>query len=224
MIHALPGMGSDRRMYPGKWKSLPEFAPHDWMPHRGEHSLAEVAHSMCDSCSIRDGDVLVGTSLGGMVACEITKIRKIPVLYLVASAVTKDELNPLLGALRPLIRVTPIEWIKFSAGTIPLERAQMFLSVEASFIRSMCAAVFEWEGLGVTTTRVFRIHGKGDHMIPPPKKVDLLLDGGHLLTMTHADECAEFVRANPQSGADWRQPSSADANPGSTAAASRRSP
>jgi hypothetical protein len=179
---------------------------------------------MCDSCSIRDGDVLVGTSLGGMVACEITKVRKIPVLYLVASAVTKHEVNSLIASMRPLIRVTPIEWIKFSAGTVPLERAQMFLSVEASFIRSMCAAVFEWEGLGVTTTRVFRIHGKRDYMIPPPKKVDLLLDGGHLLTMTHADECAGFIRANLRSGADWRQPSSADANLSSEAAASNRSP
>ena len=70
-------MGSDRRMYPGKWKTLPDLEAHDWMQHRGE-SLAEVARSMCDSCAIRDGDVLVGTSLGGMVACEITKIREIP--------------------------------------------------------------------------------------------------------------------------------------------------
>src|SRR5215471_13414304 len=99
MIHALPGMGSDRRMYPGEWKTLPGFLAHDWMPHKGEESLAEVAQSMCDSCSIRDGDVLVGTSLGGMVACEITKIRKIPELYLIASAVTKDEVNSLLAAL-----------------------------------------------------------------------------------------------------------------------------
>ncbi len=196
MIHALPGMGSDRRMYPGRWKSLPDFEAHDWMPHRGEKSLPEVARSMCDSCCICDGDVLVGTSLGGMVACEITKIRRIPVLFLVASAVTKEEVSSLLAALRPLIRITPIDWIKFSAGSLTPERAEMFLGIEASFIRSMCAAVFEWEGLGTTRTRVFRIHGKRDHVIPPPKQVDLLLDGGHLLTMTHADECAEFVRAN----------------------------
>jgi len=196
MIHALPGMGSDRRMYSGRWNSLPEFQAHDWMPHRGEKSLAQVARSMCDSCAIRDGDVLVGTSLGGMVACEITKIREIPMLYLVASALTKNEVNSLLAALQPLIRITPIEWIRFSAGSIPSERAQMFLSVEASFIRSMCDAVFEWEGLGTTKTRVFRIHGKRDHLIPSPEKVDLLLDGGHLLTMTHADECVEFIGAN----------------------------
>lgn len=195
MIHALPGMGSDRRMYPGKWKTLPKFQAHDWMPHKGETSLAEVARSMCNACSIRDGDVLVGTSLGGMVACEITKIREIPLLYLVASAVSKEEVNSLLAALRPLARVTPFEWIKFSAGSVPLERAQMFLNVEASFIRTMCDAVFTWDGLGLTRTRVFRIHGKHDHVIPPPEEVDLMLDGGHLLTMTHADECAEFVMA-----------------------------
>ena len=30
MIHALPGMGADHRMYPEPWSSLPEFAAHDW--------------------------------------------------------------------------------------------------------------------------------------------------------------------------------------------------
>jgi pimeloyl-ACP methyl ester carboxylesterase len=210
-------------MYPGRWQSLPEFQAHDWMRHTGEKTVAEVARSMCYSCSIHDGDVLVGTSLGGMVACEITKIREIPMLFLVASAVTKEEVSSLLAALKPLIRITPIEAIQFSAGSIPLERSEMFLGVEASFIRSMCAAVFEWEGLGVTRTRVFRIHGKHDHVIPAPKNVDLLLDGGHLLTMTQADECAEFIRSNLQSGADWRQPSNADSNPRPKPAASSRS-
>lgn len=191
-------MGSDQRLYPGEWKRLPKFTAHDWMPYRGEQTLTEVARSMCDSCSIRDGDVLVGTSLGGMVACEITKIRKIPELYLVASAVTKNEVNSLIAALRPFLRVAPVELLKLSAASVPLERAQMFLNVEASFIRSMCGAIFEWDGLGVTSTRVSRIHGKRDYMITPPKHVDLLLEGGHLLTMTHANECVEFIMAHLQ--------------------------
>ena len=42
---------------------------------------------MCESCQIKDGDYLIGASLGGMVACEITKFRKIPRLYLIGSAV-----------------------------------------------------------------------------------------------------------------------------------------
>lgn len=56
MIHALPGMGADHRMYPAPWTSIPGFVAHDWVRYAGEQSLSEVAHSMCDSYHINDGE------------------------------------------------------------------------------------------------------------------------------------------------------------------------
>ncbi|MEZ5405964.1 MAG: hypothetical protein R3F23_07280 [Verrucomicrobiia bacterium] len=199
MIHALPGMGADRRMFPTPWSSLPDFVAHDWMLHSTEKKLAEVAQSMCEAQDIHDGDTLVGCSLGGMVACEMTKICKIPVLYLVGSATCKEEISNLLTILHPLAQVAPIDWIRFSAGKIPNELAQMFSGIETSFVRTMCSAVFEWEGLGVTGTKIYRIHGKHDLVIPPPNKVDLLLSGGHLISMSHAHQCVEFIKTHSTS-------------------------
>jgi len=199
MIHALSGMGADKRMFPTPWPELPEFVAHDWIRHTGEKTLAEVARSMCAACDIRDGDTLIGASLGGMVACEITKIRKIPTLYLTGSATQKEEVNAILSALHPLAQVAPIDWLRHLSGKIPLEAAQMFSGVEASFIRAMCEAIFHWDGLGATQTKVLRIHGRHDHVIPPPPppaRVDLLLNGGHLISLTHARECVEFIKAN----------------------------
>jgi len=158
--------------------------------------LSEIARSMCDSCQIKDGDDLVGASLGGMVACEITKIRKIRRLFLVGSAVRKEEINTLLMALHPLAQITPIDWLRISAGKIPSELAQMFTNSEPAFIRAMCFAIFKWEGLGQSETKVFRLHGRHDLVILPPKTVDLLIDGGHLISMSHAKECTEFVTAD----------------------------
>jgi hypothetical protein len=192
-LHALPGMGADRRMYPEPWPGVPRFKAHDWVRHAGEKSLPEAAASMAEACGIQDGDVLVGASLGGMVACEITKIRKIPVMYLIGSAVRKEEISGLLAALHPVAQIAPIDWLRFSAGKVPLELAQMFSGIEASFIRAMCAAIFQWEGLGETDTQVIRLHGSHDLVIPPPAKADFLVKGGHLISITHARECAEFL-------------------------------
>src|ERR1043165_7604388 len=100
-------MGADRRMYPAPWGAIPGFRAHDWVRYSGERSLAEVARSMCDACGICDGDALVGSSLGGMVACEITKLRRISKLFLIGSAVKKEEISLLLAALRPLAAVAP---------------------------------------------------------------------------------------------------------------------
>lgn len=202
MIHALPGMGADHRMYPAPWTSIPDLVTHDWVRYSGEQSLSEVACSMCESCQIKDGDDLIGASLGGMVACEITKIRKIPRLYLIGSAIQKDEISPLLTLLHPLAQIAPIDWLRVSAGKIPTELAQMFFNAEPPFIRVMCAAIFKWDGLGPSTTRVLRLHGKHDLVIPPPQIVDLLIDGGHLISMTKAAECIEFIMAYQKNAPD----------------------
>lgn len=182
-------------MYPAPWATLPQFVAHDWIRHSGETRLSQVAESMCDAAGIRDGDILVGSSLGGMVACEIAKIRRIPALFLLGSATRKEEISALLAALHPFARVAPIDWLRISAGKVPNEFAQMFAEADSSFMRAMCAAIFEWEGLGASPTKVYRLHGKYDLVIPPPPNPDLLLDGGHVIAVSHAYDCSEFVRA-----------------------------
>lgn len=196
MIHALPAMGADRRIFPDPWGTLPDFVAHDWPRHRGERTLAEVARAVAETYAIKDGDVLVGTSLGGMVACEIAKVRKLQALFLVGSATSRNEVSRPLAFLHPLAGITPFTWLRLAAGRVPGELPRMFSEAEASFLRSMCSAIFQWEGLATGAVRCFRVHGRRDLIIPPPPEVDLLLNGGHLIAMTHALECVEFVAAN----------------------------
>ena len=194
MIHALPGLGADHRMYPPVWQKLPGFKAYDWPRYGGETTIADVAAALAEHCRIRDGDGAVGSSLGGMVACEISKIRRLDSLFLLGSATRPEEVGRLLGALHPLVHVAQIDWLRLSAASIPHEFARMFSGIEATFVRAMCDAIFKWRGLGETATPVFRVHGKHDHVIPPPARVDLLLDGGHLISMSHADECVAFIK------------------------------
>lgn len=195
MIHALPGMGANRRMYPAPWLRLPNFVAHDWTHYCGEKSLADIAQSTCQARNIRDGDSLIGSSLGGMVACEIAEIREIKILYLIGSAAKKEEINPLLSMLHPLVHIAPLDWLRFSAGKIPNDLTQMFSEADAAFLKAMCSAIFEWQGLADSAAQVYRIHGKNDLVIPPPTNADLMLDGGHLISMTHPAQCVEFIKA-----------------------------
>lgn len=197
MIHALPGMGGDHRMFPDPWTNLPGFCTHDWPRHQGERTLSEVAARICEEHGVVDGDILIGASLGGMIACEITKLRKIDTLYLVGSATSRHEISRLLAVLSPLVDLAPLEWLRFSAGKVPADLAQMFATAEVSFVRQMCRAIFEWEGLGAAFTHCVRIHGGRDLIIPHPPHAHLLLeDAGHLISMTHAGRCVEFIEAS----------------------------
>lgn len=195
MIHALPGMGADARMYPAPWESLPEFTVHDWPAHKGETTLAAVAARVCEEFCIRDGDTLIGSSLAGMVACEVSRLRSLRRLLLIGSATDPREINVLLRLLRPLAGMTPVGSLRVSASAIPSELAQMFHQADADFLRAMCKALLAWSGVDPLSCPLVRIHGRHDLVIPPPVKVDLLLDGGHLIAMTHARECVDFIRA-----------------------------
>jgi hypothetical protein len=81
MIHALPGLGADKRMFPAPWGTLEGLVAHDWPRYQGERTLPEVARAVVETYAVNDGDTVIGASLGGMVACEIAKIRKLRAGY-----------------------------------------------------------------------------------------------------------------------------------------------
>jgi len=196
MIHVLPGMGADHRMYSAPaWRSLADTQFVDWPDHHGETSIAAIASRVIAEAKISDGDIVVGSSLGGIVGCEIARVVSLKTLVLIGSAKSKTEISGLLALLHPLARLAPIEFIQISAGRFPSELTQMFNQSQASFIRAMCAAIFDWSGLDESRIKPLRIHGRHDHVIPLPAQVDLALDGGHLIAMTHADECVQFIKS-----------------------------
>lgn len=182
-------------MYPEPWDALPDFAAHDWPRHGGEQTLGELADRVCQAFGIRDGDTVVGASLGGMVGCEIAQRRRLDALYLVGSATHRHEVSRLLEILHPLADLPIVEWFQSSAVRIPSDLTRMFASSDPAFIRQMAKAIFAWEGSPPVAARRFRIHGRRDRVIPAPAHVDLLLEGGHLISMTHAVPCVEFIRA-----------------------------
>ncbi len=194
MIHVLPGMGADHRMYPAPWQTLPGSRFHDWPDHAGEASITAVARRVIAEAGIADGDTLVGSSLGGIVACEIAGLRRLDRLFLLGSGKNRGEISGLLAALHPLASLAPIDFLRRAAGKIPHDLAAMFHDSDPAFIRAMCQAVFDWPGLDETRITPLRIHGRHDHVFPLPPGIDLVLEGGHVIATTHAVECVAFVQ------------------------------
>ena len=114
---------------------------------------------------------------------------------LIGSAKNKNEVSGLLALLYPLAPLAPVEFIQLVVGKFPSELTQIFNQTEASFIRAMCAAIFDWPGLNENRIKPLRIHGTHDRVIPMPADVDLALNGGHLIAMTHPEECVRFIKA-----------------------------
>jgi pimeloyl-ACP methyl ester carboxylesterase len=193
VIYLFPGMGADRRMYPEPWDRLTPRNYIEWPSYVGETSIKGLAKRIIADQDFKADDLLVGSSLGGIVACEIANITPVRGLVLVGSAKSKGEISRLVSLIHPLIDLTPLRFAQRLAASVPGDLAQMFTQADATFIRATCKAIFDWEGLHDGCAKVLRIHGEWDHVIPLPEGVDYVLHGGHLIAMTHAQECVDII-------------------------------
>ncbi len=194
MIYAIPGMGADSTMYLGPWRKIPDCKFVHWPEYRGETTLDEVAVRLIDEHHITEGDTVIGCSLGGMVGCVISKLVRLRSLVLIGSAINKNEVSRVLAGLHPLTPVAPLELVQYAAGKSSWDLAQMFSRADPKFIRAMCRAIFTWNGLQSGLTPL-RIHGRKDRIIPLPPQVDCILDGGHLISITHPTDCIAFLQS-----------------------------
>jgi len=188
-------MGADSSMFRGEWRTLKDCAFVDWPAYRGERTLRAVAERLIGEAGIVDRDVVVGHSLGGMVACEIAALRNLRKLILVSSAKDKREVSRLLALLHPLAAITPFRLAQRVADALPGDLYKMFARSDARFIRAACRAIFEWNGLQEGCVPVHRIHGRRDPVIPLPARVDCVVEGRHVIPITHPHDCVNSIRS-----------------------------
>lgn len=126
MQFVLPGMGATSGMFSGPWREIDNTAFLDWPTDSEAQSIEALASEVIRRFGIQAEDTVVGTSLGGIVACEISNQLKLNHLILIGGATNKDEINSLLRIFSPLVDLTPLSFIQQSAGTFPSDLTHMF--------------------------------------------------------------------------------------------------
>lgn len=194
----LPGMGADSRMYSHPaYKRLKNINFVNWPVYNNETTILEIATNVIRNSDIPSKSIVGGSSLGGIVAAEIAKQINVKSLVLIGSSRTPDSVNGILKKLSNFSNFAPVELIQFLAGknTLFAENLviEMFQETDPAFIKNMSKAIFEWEGNVKPNCNVYAIHGKNDTVINPPKENVTLVNGGHLIAITHANEVASFI-------------------------------
>jgi pimeloyl-ACP methyl ester carboxylesterase len=192
----LPGMGATSAMYESLRPEI-DFEVNfiDWPEYKGEKTYVEVAKRLIEENDISDGDIIGGSSLGGMVALEIAQILRPKTTVLLGSAVNNREVQSALSLLSPLAAVTPISLIQFLVGKHDSLLTKMFSNSDPGFIRAMCLHLPSWPGYSGPKENILRLHGRKDHVIPCPATGAEIVEGaGHLLAMTHPEETGQFLK------------------------------
>ena len=196
-------MGADSSMYGAEFRKIDQLTLVDWPDYANEQSLSAVAKKVIRLYRIRDGDIVGGSSLGGMVAAEISKYIELKKIFLIGSSLVSDNLNPVLRQAGSTVDAAPVGKLQqiteiaaiFSFGNIK-KVLKMFCKADALFMKAMCRAICEWEGCPVPQSRVCKIHGKKDRIIYPQKDSVIIENAGHMIAMTHEIPVMNFIRYN----------------------------
>ncbi|HAL73416.1 MAG TPA: hypothetical protein DCP71_16775 [Verrucomicrobiales bacterium] len=135
-------------------------------------SFDEYAAFLIRRQGIQPGDSLVGVSLGGMLACEISKQVHIAKLTLISSCTQRQHLHPLLSRLAFLGPFVP--W----------------------GLRWACSCAADWSGLEGHED-VVSIHGDRDPVFPIHRQRvhHTIVGGDHLMVISRQAEILPLLMA-----------------------------
>lgn len=203
-IYLIPGLGADHRMYQYQLQVLPgaEVLEH-FLPPAGS-TLGDYASLMAEKIDTSSPFVLIGTSLGGMVSMELSRILTPERVVLISSVKNRNELPLFIRAMKYLKLHRSISgdgykrFNKLAAkrldGRSDTEAAALIMAmmndIPAGFIEWAVDAVVKWAPPVTHRMDIVHIHGTNDQLFPHTRISNAwLVDGGtHIMNITKPAE------------------------------------
>lgn len=200
-VHLLPGLGATPALFAGYNFPFPVRRLEYAKPPHPDCSFADYAQFLIRERDIQPGDGAIGVSLGGMMACEISKHVPLSKLTLVSSGTDRRHLHAVVHMLSFLGPRLPWALFKYLAVPVPgLSRSQhqaieMFREADTSFVRWACSHAADWEGLDYHPDWC-SIHGSLDPIFPIHLQTvhHIIPGGGHLMILDRRDEILPLLR------------------------------
>ena len=206
-VYFISGLGADRRVFSYLDLSFCEPVYIDWIPAIENETLPHYSERI--RAMIPDPDpVIVGLSLGGMIATEIAKNDSHAKAIIVSSNKSASEFPPYLKMFRhmPVHKMIPgIALKKFQNvytrifGVKDPEQKKLMYQIIADadmdFVKWAIGAILKWENETIPANLV-HIHGTADRLLPFKRAhVDYGIEGGsHVLTFDKANEVSHILR------------------------------
>ena len=198
----ISGLGADKKAFIRI--KLPEgYEPVylDWITPEKNESLSNYARRFSSLIKNDDSFILIGLSFGGMLACEIAKLRKPLKTIIISSLATSNDLPWYFkGAGRiGLHKAVPIKLLKYGTifknmmGAASKEDKAIIINyakfADPNLVRWSLHAIVNWHQ-PERLPGIIHLHGSNDLMLPlrytHPDYV--IKNGGHLMVFNKAEE------------------------------------
>lgn len=207
-IYLIPGQGSDQRIYskikfPGKYEVV--HINYE-MPNETEN-MPTYAKRLSNQIKEESNFILIGVSLGGMIASEIAEFKAPEKVIIISSAKNSCELPGRYSFQKkiPVYKMVGPKLSKIGAKILqPIvepdsrkEKATFKAMLDAKdpiFLKRTIAMIMNWDR-DTNSKKIIQIHGNKDHTIPI-KNVDydyLVNKGSHMMALTRSEEITEIL-------------------------------
>lgn len=207
-VYFISGLAADGRVF--KNIQLPDgFEPVylDWISPFKDESLRDYAHRLAEKIDTSEKFVLVGLSMGGMVAVEIANRIPAFLTIIIASVPISSQLPYYfrIAARLYLHRLISIRLIKNAAiakrlfTTETKEDKELLKTViresDPAFIKWALAAILHWQNETIPE-KLIHIHGSRDEILlmKNTRPTHIIPKAGHLMVMNRAQEINKLLR------------------------------
>jgi pimeloyl-ACP methyl ester carboxylesterase len=201
-VYFISGLAADGRVF--KYIQLPSHCEAvflEWIPPLEKETLQHYAGRMAEKINAAESFAIIGLSMGGMMATEITKRIKPQITILISSIPLSEQLPFYLkaaGALG-LHRVVPLSFLKSAAvarSLFSLKTAeekdiliQTIKESDSHFTRWAMNAILKWDNEALPAPYI-HIHGTKDKTLPIrfTKPTHIIQHAGHAMVINRAKE------------------------------------
>ena len=207
-VYLIPGQGADYRLF----NQLKLGDKYDTVhiqfttPPR-KCSLSDYAQILLEQVDSSENFILIGVSIGGMIAVEMSEIIKPLQTIVISSAKCRQELPHRYRFMRffPLNKLTPKSFYKIGAQIAqPIVEPDRKIGKEVFkamlkdkkplFFKRTANMIINWKRK-TYSDGIIHIHGNNDHTIPLRKvKADYIIKkGSHMMVYTKGEEINELL-------------------------------
>ncbi|MCW5942323.1 MAG: alpha/beta hydrolase [Fimbriimonadaceae bacterium] len=212
----LSGLAADHRLFEEQIREFPHLRTPSWIRPRNGESLPEYADRFARWLNIQPGSIIGGYDFGSMVALEMARrpwIRDmIGGVVLVSGIRSRREVPGTLKLKAKLagfvndekLRKKVVRHASRFCSNEPLSKKMRSRLVEMAercdleFLRWAMNESAGWRFSNPATELgdlpLLQIHGRQDRFVAPPAGSTVLVEGGHLIAMTHASVVNETIR------------------------------
>jgi pimeloyl-ACP methyl ester carboxylesterase len=207
-IILIPGLGADYRVYQNLDLAGYHVIHVIWLKQEKTDTITSYAQKLIDHYHIGPEDIVIGNSLGGMLAMEIAKKIVPKQTILISSIKTIHEAPRSFKWYRriPIYKILPAGiftstgfLVRFAMGKMSRRHHELFIDMlkktSPTFAKWAIGAILHWDN-EVIPGHVYHIHGDRDQIFPYKwiKDATIIKGGTHLMVMNKPKEINAWLK------------------------------